>query len=56
LRPLQIDWHTMHLPTTGYWPIVGNHPMADGRWVLRGARGIYCYDLRNASSKPRADE
>ncbi len=46
VRPLEIDWHTMHLSTTGYWPIVGAHAMADGRWVLRGARGIFCYDSR----------
>ncbi len=46
ITTLETNWHSMNLPTTGYWPIVGSHAMADGRLILRGARGIFCYDLR----------
>lgn len=40
------QWVAPHLPTSGYWPLVGTQPLADGRLILRGARRIWCYDLR----------
>ena len=43
-------WHTLHTPTSGYWPITISHAVADGRIFIRGARGIFCYDLRARGS------
>ncbi len=51
LTPLQYDWRSPHLPTSGYWPLVGTQPLADGRLILRGARGIFCYDLRAVANE-----
>jgi outer membrane protein assembly factor BamB len=44
-------WTVPHPSTTAY--AVGQliHPIVDGRLFVRGADGIYCYDLR-AASKP----
>ncbi len=42
---------TLHSLTSGYWPITLSHAVADGRIIIRGARGIFCYDLR----KPATD-
>ena len=51
LRQMGDVWPTLHSPTSGYWPITLSHAIADGRIIIRGARGIFCYDLR----KPAAD-
>ncbi|MCC5828194.1 MAG: PQQ-like beta-propeller repeat protein [Phycisphaeraceae bacterium] len=40
-----------HRQTSGYWPHPFRHALFDGRIVIRGARGLYCYDLR----KPAAE-
>ena len=39
-------WPTRHRTTASYYPILISHAIADGRIFIRGARGIYCYDLR----------
>ncbi len=39
-------WPTWHTTTAGYWPVTLGHAVADGRLVMRGGRGIVCYDLR----------
>ncbi len=44
--PAGARWSVMNAPTTGYWPIVGPRVLADGRMIVRGAQGVYCYDLR----------
>jgi outer membrane protein assembly factor BamB len=46
LRQMGEVWPTLHTPTSGYWPITISHAIADGRMFIRGARGIFCYDLR----------
>jgi outer membrane protein assembly factor BamB len=35
-----------HRTTTGYWPHPFRHALVDGRIIIRGAHGLYCYDLR----------
>jgi outer membrane protein assembly factor BamB len=39
-------WPTDHSTTSGYWPVPMTHAAADGRIIIRGTRGIFCYDLR----------
>ncbi len=39
------QWHGLHLDGTGY-EVPYLNPVADGRLFVRGADGIYCYDLR----------
>ncbi len=39
-------WPTRHQTTASYYPILISHAIADGRIFIRGARGIFCYDLR----------
>ena len=29
-----------------HWPVPMTHAAADGRIIIRGARGIFCHDLR----------
>jgi outer membrane protein assembly factor BamB len=44
-KPLGKAWETPHYDATGYeMPI--SHPVVAGRLYLRGADGIYCWDLR----------
>lgn len=45
-RTLGSLWPTHHSTTSSYYPILISHPLADGRIFIRGARGIFCYDLR----------
>ncbi|TVR07775.1 MAG: hypothetical protein EA401_14605 [Planctomycetota bacterium] len=39
-------WSAPHRQTSGYWPLALSHAIADGRIIIRGARGIFAYDLR----------
>jgi outer membrane protein assembly factor BamB len=39
-------WPTRHATTASYYPILISHAIADGRVIIRGARGLLCYDLR----------
>jgi RNA polymerase sigma factor (sigma-70 family) len=39
------EWNTPHPQTTAHVP-TNTHPVVDGRLIIRGANGIYCYDLR----------
>ena len=41
-------WDPPHRQTSSYYRRVLSHPIVDGRIFLRGAHGIYCYDLRAA--------
>lgn len=44
-KPLGKPWNTPHYDATGYeMPI--SHPVVAGRLYLRGADGVYCWDLR----------
>lgn len=44
-RPMGKPWSTPHYDATGYeMPI--SHPVVAGRLFLRGADGVYCWDLR----------
>jgi len=45
-RQLGQTWPTVHRTTASYYPILVSHAIADGRLYIRGARGIFCYDLR----------
>ncbi len=50
--PKEADaWYPPHIDTTAYSqdPIV--NPLVDGRLFLRGADGIYCYDLRKEANR-----
>jgi hypothetical protein len=38
-------WTPPNPPTTAYHPAL-SFPIVEGRMYLRGADGIYCYDLR----------
>ncbi len=44
-RQLGEPWINPNPPTTSYVPALC-HPFVDGRLYVRGADGIYCYDLR----------
>jgi outer membrane protein assembly factor BamB len=44
-------WPTRHPATSSYYPILISHAIADGRIFIRGARGIFCYDLRARRNK-----
>jgi outer membrane protein assembly factor BamB len=46
LRPLGASWKPPHPPTTAYSTLPIIYPVVDGRLFIRGADGIYCYDLR----------
>jgi outer membrane protein assembly factor BamB len=47
-RPMGKPWNTPHYDATGYeMPI--SHPVVAGFLYLRGADGIYCWDLRKAT-------
>jgi len=48
LKQLGELWQDPHPPTTSYVPAL-SHPYVDGRLYVRGADGIYCYDLRTSS-------
>lgn len=39
-------WDAPHATTSAYYPILMNHAFVDGRLIIRGARGLFCYDLR----------
>ena len=45
-RKLGEVWGTDHSTTSGYWPVPMSHAAAGGRIIIRGTRGIFCYDLR----------
>jgi len=45
LRQLGETWLNPHPPTTSYVPAMC-HAHVDGRLYVRGADGVYCYDLR----------
>ncbi|MFW5841137.1 MAG: PQQ-binding-like beta-propeller repeat protein [Planctomycetota bacterium] len=55
LRQIGEVWHTLHTPTSGYWPLTISHAIGDGRIIVRGSRGIFCYDLRRADSADKDD-
>jgi len=42
----QLAWNPPHLTTTAYASHSLGYPVVDGRIFIRGANGIYCYDLR----------
>ena len=46
LRRLGDVWNTWHWSTSAYSPMFMSHAMADGRVIIRGGRGLFCYDLR----------
>jgi outer membrane protein assembly factor BamB len=46
LRQLGDVWATWHRATSAYSPMFMTHALADGRIIIRGARGLFCYDLR----------
>jgi outer membrane protein assembly factor BamB len=49
-KPTGKPWNTPHYDATGYeMPI--SHPVVSGRLYIRGADGIYCWDLRPVRSK-----
>ncbi len=50
LRQVGDVWPTLHTPTSGYWPLTISHAIGDGRMIIRGSRGIFCYDLRAKAS------
>lgn len=39
-------WHVLHNSTTAYGKHALAVPIADGRLIIRGMDGIYCYDVR----------
>jgi hypothetical protein len=43
--PLGKPWNTPHYDATGY-EMPMSHPMVAGRLYIRGADGVYCWDLR----------
>jgi hypothetical protein len=45
-KQLGQTWPTLHRTTASYYPVLVSHAVADGRLFIRGARGIFCYDLR----------
>jgi outer membrane protein assembly factor BamB len=40
-------WTSRHFGTTGYSPVLMTNPIADGRIIIRGGNGIWCYDMRS---------
>jgi hypothetical protein len=46
LRQLGEVWNTRHRTTSSYSPMFMTHALADGRIIIRGGRGLFCYDLR----------
>lgn len=44
-KPMGKPWNTPHYDATGYEMAI-SHPVVAGRLYLRGADGIYCWDLR----------
>jgi len=46
LRQLGDVWSTRHRNTSAYSPMFMTHALADGRIIIRGGRGLFCYDLR----------
>ncbi|MGA2502219.1 MAG: PQQ-binding-like beta-propeller repeat protein [Tepidisphaeraceae bacterium] len=50
LKSLGIPWTPPHPNTTSYHTPM-SYPYVDGRLFVRGDDGIYCYDLRKASSR-----
>jgi hypothetical protein len=46
LRQLGGVWNTRHRATSAYSPMFMTHALADGRIIIRGGRGLFCYDLR----------
>lgn len=46
LRQLGDVWSTWHRNTSAYSPMFMTHALADGRIIIRGGRGLFCYDLR----------
>ena len=46
VRPAGSLWHSRHFGTSGYSPVMMTNPIADGRLIIRGGNGIWCYDLR----------
>ncbi len=53
-RKLVDGWHTPHPHTTSY-SVPINHPLAEGKIFMRGAGGIYCYDLLKDSGNVTVD-
>ena len=49
VRPAGSLWHSRHFGTSGYSPVTMTNPIADGRLIIRGGNGIWCYDLRKPS-------
>lgn len=50
LRILSRDWRPPHNDTTAYGVMPLANVILDGRLIIRGLDGIYCYDLRAASN------
>ncbi len=46
LRQVGDVWSTRHWNTSAYSPMFMTHALADGRIIIRGGRGLFCYDLR----------
>ncbi|MCC5828068.1 MAG: PQQ-binding-like beta-propeller repeat protein [Phycisphaeraceae bacterium] len=47
---------TPHRTTSAYWPHPFRHALFDGRIIIRGAHGMYCYDLRKPKAAQRIEE
>lgn len=47
-KPLGKPWNTPHYDATGYEMAI-SHPVVAGRLYLRGADGIYCWNLQKGS-------
>ncbi len=48
-------WPTDHSTTSGYWPVPMCHAVADGRIIIRGTRGVFCYDLRKTPAMSKVE-
>ena len=55
LRLLASRWVPPH-PNGGSYSSVMLHPYVDGRLIMRGYNGIYCYDLRKPNPPPAPTE
>lgn len=47
-EPMGKNWRPPHNDTTAYGEMPTNNIVIDGRLIIRGMDGIYCYDLRPA--------
>lgn len=47
--PLGTDWHPPHNDTTAYGEMPICNIVVDGRLIIRGMDGIYCYDVRKSA-------